>query len=210
MLLTLLLALGQSDLEWINGIVWALAVLSWIPQLLVSSVVLRKPRPLLRQLLLVLSPLLLATVGYRVTGLLLLAIYSDPQFMLWLPLALLPTYGALFLAVSRRGQLPGPQSESARPASGSTGNWGWGLVASGLGVLATAGLVGVLIPQDEDWGMRKAPVAAVVPPTRFQLWIDSLDAAARQDWDAQDRRAQLREDSLRAIEPNSTPAPQPW
>lgn len=207
MLLSLLLALGQSDAEWIDLIVWALAVVSWLPQLLVASVVLRKPRPLLPQLLLVLSPLLLlATAGYRVTGLLLMAIYLDPQFMLWLPLALLPTYGALFLAVSRRG----PQSESARQIGGSTSNFGWGLVVSGLGILATAGVVWLLSPQEEDLEERKAPVAAVVQPTPLELQLDSLDAAARQDWDAQNRRAQLREDSLRSIGPVPVPSRQRW
>ena len=203
MLLTLLLALGASDVEWIDRIVWGLALGSWPPQLLVAWVVLRKPRPLLTQLLLLLSPLLLvATVGYWPAGLLLMAIYSDPQFMLWLPLALLPTFGAMSLAVARR--------KAPQQAGSSTGNWGWGLAVGGSGMLLATGAGWWLRPDPQDWAVRKEPAVAEVQPTRMELRMDSLYTKERQNWEEQDRQAQLREDSLRSIEPDPAPAPQRW
>ncbi|RYU81006.1 hypothetical protein [Hymenobacter persicinus] len=205
MLPPLLLDFSAADARWLGGIVWKAAVVLWLPQLLMLWLVLagrtHQPRSRGREVALLLLPVLLGGVAVcsAAPWVLLLVVYAEVRWDLWLLVLGLPTLAGILVALATNTTPRTPPAASpARAAHLRQTRWTLGLsgLVVGLGVLAT------VVPPGQP------------APTDYRPTPQELEQMRRADQAA--RAEQARQDSVQYHQhwdgPESQPQdqPPPW
>lgn len=201
MLLSLFLDFSAGTARELGGIVWKAAVVLWLPQLLALWLVLRRrdARALNRsaEVARLLIPFFLfagTLCAVPAIGLLLL-MYADVDWGLWLLVLWLPTLIGIFIVVATNTVARERPATAAKPA------WPRGLYwLSGLLALLLVGAGALLrFPAGTTADGSHAP----------------LDSEQLREWQRANRaelRTRAREDSLRFLEQweKKKPTTQPW
>jgi hypothetical protein len=207
MQLTLLLDFSAADARWLGGLVWKAAFVLWLPQLLALWLVLRARNQRLRSRtaevvrLLVPFMLFVAAIFSAAPVALLLLLYSDVRWDLWLLVLWLPTLVGIGIALatntSRKEQFA-DEAEATRSRRTWLRHWSW--------LSALVIIIGVLT----TWQRYRS--ATPGPSTHDLLWVDEAGHVARtrqdsiriiENWnkaDKAERDERARQDSLRYVE----------